>query len=397
MLILNNTQIRNYWLRVHHLDKFYTEDDLFMLVGACGFQNTPSQSWQMALHNRIKDCNMDINNLLYVDKTLLQAWSLRGAPFIFPTLESDIFLSSLLPESDELWIYTRGITLALDALQMSFNDVLSIILNVIGKLDNHLIQSKISLDQTIADWMFPLLPIEKREIWQQPSMYGMGDKQSIGGAVVSFLLRPCSYYGLIVFGERIGNTPTFTSYKNWVKKSMNTNNEATINLVRKFVHCYGPTNVNAFMQWLGSCKQQAKRIWNLIEPELACVLVNGKKGYILSHDKDTFLIEEKPQREYHLLGAYDPYLNQHNHELLLADTKFHPLVWKTISNPNIILHHGEIIGLWKATRKAKGIIMTLTLWKDIHQYNQQVLIQLAHEYVRFKKESLIEIRFARKE
>ena len=50
--------------------------------------------------------------------------------------------------------------------------------------------------------MLPVLPAEKRDLWNQPSMYGSPDKQTVGGAVVSFLLRPCAFMGLVVFGRR---------------------------------------------------------------------------------------------------------------------------------------------------------------------------------------------------
>ena len=119
-------QIRAFRLRAHHLDRTYAYEDIPEAVGACGMQNTPPGSWENALYHRIPSCSLvQMERLLYgsptdseTGKALLQAWSLRGAPFVFPASESGTFLSALIPQADEPWIYTRGITLALDYLGM---------------------------------------------------------------------------------------------------------------------------------------------------------------------------------------------------------------------------------------------------------------------------------------
>lgn len=192
---INVEQIRSFRLHSHHLDKKYQRINIAELVGACGMQNTPPGAWETALYNRVPDCSMsEMEHLLYKEKTLLQAWSLRGAPAVFPVWESDVFLSALISEEGEPWIYTQGILLALDFLQMTFDELFDILKQVMPQLDGKVIISKSTLDQTLAEWMLPLLPIEKRELWNKPSMYGSPDKQTVGGAVVSFMLRPCAFW-----------------------------------------------------------------------------------------------------------------------------------------------------------------------------------------------------------
>ncbi|MFR5781436.1 MAG: hypothetical protein ACLUEK_06165 [Oscillospiraceae bacterium] len=44
-------------------------------------------------------------------------------------------------------------------------------------------------------------------LWRGGTMYGDPEKQSVGGAVVSFMLRPCAFAGLVVFGRRQGARP----------------------------------------------------------------------------------------------------------------------------------------------------------------------------------------------
>lgn len=259
-------QIRIFRLRSHHLDSVYSKSETDRLAGACGMQNTPPGAWETALFNRVPDCTLsDMEHLLYEQKTLLQAWSYRGTPVVFPVSESSTFLSALIPDEPEPWIYTQGIALALDFLQMDFDSLLEILKQVIPQLDDHVIVSKSALDQTLAGWMTPLIPIQKRELWNQPSMYGSPDVQTVGGAVVSFLLRPCAFHGLVVFGKRDGISPTFTSFKNWTGSPIPPDRDAEKKLVRKYLHCYGPATADMFAGWLGCSGKQARRMWNTIQ------------------------------------------------------------------------------------------------------------------------------------
>ena len=95
-------------------------------AGACGVQNSPPGAWESAMFNRLEGCTLRaLNDALYVDKTLLQAWSCRGVPVVFPTRDAGVFLTPLCARPGEApWIYTKGIGLALDFLGMSFEELL---------------------------------------------------------------------------------------------------------------------------------------------------------------------------------------------------------------------------------------------------------------------------------
>lgn len=110
-------QIRSFRLRSHHLDRIYGRETLLEAAGACGLQNSPPGAWETAIHNRIPELGgKELRDVLEENKILLQAWSFRGVPVVFPAEERRTFLSALIPAEGEPWIYTRGIGLALDAL-----------------------------------------------------------------------------------------------------------------------------------------------------------------------------------------------------------------------------------------------------------------------------------------
>ena len=89
-------QIRGFRLRSHHLDRRLPGGSLEEAAGACGLQNSPPGAWETALFLRVEGCTRpELERALYGDKTLLQAWSFRGVPAVFPTGDAEVFLSPL--------------------------------------------------------------------------------------------------------------------------------------------------------------------------------------------------------------------------------------------------------------------------------------------------------------
>jgi hypothetical protein len=164
----NAEQIRSLRLHAHHLDRKLPFTGIKEAAGACGLQNSPPGAWETALFNRLEGCTPEmLRKALWEEKSLLQAWSCRGAPMVFPAEEEGVFLTPLaaLP-GEEPWIYTRGIQLVLDHLGMSFHDLLPLVERAVGQLDHCVIKSKESLDRILAERVREWLPPEKRRLWR---------------------------------------------------------------------------------------------------------------------------------------------------------------------------------------------------------------------------------------
>ena len=160
---LSARQIRAHRLRAHHLDQKYPFCELLTVAGTCGLQNSPPGAWETAAFCRLKNCTLpQLHQVLYQKKELLQAWSIRGVPLIFPTADSDVFLSALIAqEGEDPWIYTKGIGLALDHLGMSFAELLPLVESAAEYLEDHTIKSKEELDRVLAQLVTEQLPAQK--------------------------------------------------------------------------------------------------------------------------------------------------------------------------------------------------------------------------------------------
>ncbi len=379
--------IRAFRLRAHHLDAAYSLDDATRLAGACGMQDSPPGAWEAALHVRIPEFrHADADRLLNREKSLVQAWSLRGAPFVFPASESATFLSALIPQPGEPWIYTNGIGLALDALDMDFDTLLDCAREAAHRLDGVTISSKVLLDQAMADWMEPHLPAEKRKTWRAPSMYGSPDKQTVGGAAASFLLRPCAFEGRVVFAERKGRTPSFTSYQRWTGRALQQDDDAAAKLMRTFLRCYAPATPAMLASWTGCSGKQARRMWNLVADELAVVQALGKKAFVLASDLDELCEAALPAHGPKLLPAHDPYLDQRDRTALQANAVLRRRIWRTVSNPGAVIDRGEVVGIWNGRKKGTGLEVTVELWQP--NCNQEALREQAEAYAAFQETKL---------
>ena len=233
-MTVTGEQARALRLRRHHLDRPLPSGALVEAAAGCGVQNSPPGAWETALWNRVEDVTLpQLEQALYGEKTLLQAWSIRGVPLVFPTKDAGVFLAPLCARpGEEPWIYTRGITGALEALGLGFDDLLPLVESACACLDKETVQSKEALDRRLAGVIEPMLPPEVRPAWNAPSMYGQPDRQTVGGAAVSFLLRPCSFRGKVVFGAREGIYPTFTSPARWLGRPLPDDPDGARELVR---------------------------------------------------------------------------------------------------------------------------------------------------------------------
>lgn len=379
-------QVRQYRLAVHHLDHPCPPEQLLSAAGVCGFQNSPPGAWETAAFVRMPQCTRSgLRAALEQEKTLLQAWSYRGAPVVFPAEESAVFLSALAAQpGEEPWIYTRGITLALDFLGMEWVDALALVAQAVHLLDGCTVQSKEELDRVLAAEVATLLPAEQRQRWNAPSMYGQPDRQSVGGAVVSFVLRPCAFLGQVVFGQRQGSHPTFTSFQRWMGYPIPDDPKAEQKLVRKFLRGYGPATQADLAVWLGCTPRQAKRLWQTVKEELVPVQKEGKNACLLENDLPALTGACPAEAPLVLLGAHDPYLDARDRILLLEDTALQRQVWRTVANPNVILFQGRVVGIWKTKTVRNRMDVVWTLFEPLPSGWEKQLFRKVEAYAAFR-------------
>src|SRR5512133_715444 len=104
MLTASSEQVIAFRLEGQHLNQRLPAGSLLAAAGACGMQNTPPGSAELALHARVGGLAPgDVERALVADRSLLQLWSLRASPYIFPTGDAAAFTRGLAPvDEDEI-------------------------------------------------------------------------------------------------------------------------------------------------------------------------------------------------------------------------------------------------------------------------------------------------------
>lgn len=115
--VLTEQQVLAHRLHAHHLDAPLPAGGLAQAAGACGLQNSPPGAWETAAFVRVREAGIaGLHDALYHDKTLLQAWSVRGVPLVFPPPTRGCFWRRCRPAPAR----NPGSTPAASAWQRSF-------------------------------------------------------------------------------------------------------------------------------------------------------------------------------------------------------------------------------------------------------------------------------------
>ncbi len=207
---------------------------------------------------------------------------------------------------------------------------------------------------------------------------------------MSFLLRPCAFMGLVVFAQRDGQSPFFTSFKSWTGREMARRADDPAAFVRMYQRSYGPEEPGGFAAWLGCSGEQARRMWAEAQDMMIPVSAGGRTAFILAEDKP--LLGDPPalRRDWLLLGPHDPYLDQRDREVILPEKALQRKLWRRAANPGAVIFRGEVCGMWTARIRAKGLEAEAELWKTPPGARERIG-ELAEGCAAFRGQSVIRL------
>lgn len=139
------------------------------------------------------------------------------------------------------------------------------------------------------------------------------------------------------------------------------------------------------MKWLGCSSKQAKRLWQGTADEICPVKVENQTRYMHQADLGNILSAELQQSKITLLTAHDPYLDLKDRTTILEDKILHPLVWKTVANPNVVLKDGAIVGIWTGKVQNGALAIKLLPFEKMRASEQKTIENLIQEYADFRE------------
>ena len=342
-------------LQAHHLDGRLPEHDLLRAAGECGIQNTPPGSALLSFHARVEGVSAPAVDQAVDDKSLLLTWSMRGAPYYLPTRDAEVFTQGVLPVTEEAQRhFIVGIEYSLDRLNLRLSDVVDLVTVSTHEVIHGRRLAITDLGAEVADHVAPGLTPRQRDIWDEEGPHATG--QPIGQAVVHFCLRILALRQVVCFAPRTANTLPFVLIEEWLGDHLTaTHPEASrAELLRRYLHCYGPSTPANFAAWLGVRASEVDPWWSLLGDELVPVAFGGG-AWLLDADRDAIGSAQMPTG-IRMLPARDPYL-QLRDRATIVDRAYHRDVWKTSGDPGVLLHDGEVVGTWRQRKNGTKLRM----------------------------------------
>jgi Winged helix DNA-binding domain len=137
--------------------------------------------------------------------------------------------------------------------------------------------------------------------------------------------------------------------------------DARLELVRRYLHIYGPATPEAFGRWSGIGARHAVAAFGALGALLTPVQTPVGEGSILAEDEAAFRAAPGPAAPARLLPSGDAYFLRHGADrgLLVPDAARRGALWTPRVWPGALLVAGEIAGTW---RRADTVITVLPWW-----------------------------------
>ncbi|MFJ5693934.1 winged helix DNA-binding domain-containing protein [Arthrobacter sp. NPDC093125] len=379
-------------LQAHHLSERLGENGLLDAAGQCGIQNSPPGSALLALHARVRNVSQEqVGDAVAEEKSLLQAWCMRGSPYYFPTADAPVFTTGVLPPTEEaMRHFIPGVEQSVDRLGMSLAETVELAGAGIGAvLSGH--QLAISeLGAVIASRIAPKLPKRQRTIWEEEGPYAPG--QPLGEGVVHFCIRILSLQRVVCFAPRAENKSPFVLVGEWLGHSIpDVDPEvARAELLRRYLRSYGPSTRGNFAAWAGIHAGDTASWWNPVEDELTQVDFGGK-SWILTEDLDVLRSAPMP-RGVRLLPPHDPYTQGRDRETIV-DKKYHREVWKTVGERGAVLAGGNIAGIWLPRKSGRKLTITVKPFGSLRERDKEALQNEAEQVALLRGASSVNVEF----
>lgn len=352
-VVADREQVLAFRLASHHLAARLPPGSLLVAAGACGVQDSPPGSAALALHARVAGLKpADVAHAL-ASKAVLMAMSLRGAPCLFPTADAAAFNTGLLPDDEEsLRFFIQGAGQGLERVGMSATELVDLTAKAMARVLDGRTMTKDELGVEIGSRIAGELDAGRREAWRSASLYVPG--QFLGESLVRFAMYAVSLQGRFCYVPRQDNKSRFTLTDRWLGAQLLAADagKARAELVRRYLHCYGPSTAKHFAQWAGISPAQASRAWALVEYELSAVDFEGKKTWLLRDDVAS-LLSPQAAAGVRFLPPHEPLLQMRDRETLVPAKSWHRKLWRTVGNPGIVLVDGEAVAAWRSRKSGK--------------------------------------------
>jgi hypothetical protein len=282
---------------------------------------------------------------LTVDKSLVMVWAMRGAPYIVPTDEMGVFTTGSVPTGEEsLRAYFGGWA---ESLSDGGSRLEGLVARAVEVATDVLDGRRLHVDEfrrAIAENM--------------PEIRGLRAPSGAHADLPEPLFRLLGQMGVACIAEaRRMTDAVIARVDQWLGREpvVIGDDQVRLDLLRRFLRCYGPATPQAFAEWTTRSIAEARDIFARMEGDLVAI---GSDEWLLADDMRALRARRKPSGV-RLLPARDPFLQQRDRERLLSEQKERALLWRPVGAPGLLMVDGEAAAIWKASRERDNLTITV--------------------------------------
>ena len=308
----------------------------------CGVHAQVLSAAEVSLALRIDGATRaDVRHALWEDRSLVKTYGPRGTVHLLATRDLPMWTGALsaIPGQRP---FPEGVRLTPDQTE-----------EVVGAIGTALADAELTVDElteAVADlagpWAGERVMPAFQELWPRW-------RQAVDSA---------AHRGVLCFGRNRGRRVTYTSPRRWLPGFRPApERRAVAELLRRYLHAYGPATSRQFAQWIGAPPAWAAEQFRRHRRELTEVVFESTPAWLASGDA-AIAEAEAPASGVRLLPYFDAFVvgSQPRARLFPGPAAGRALAPSgQAGNFPVLLVAGEVAGVWHQRRSGSRIELTV--------------------------------------
>jgi hypothetical protein len=336
-------QVLAFRLRRHNLARRLGAARMPEATATCGVRNSPPGSASMALLARVNGVSEDRVSAALADRHLVEVNGPRMVPALVRPQDVAVFTVGGIGADDASLRETVGRVAATALAQAGIRPIDALARVVEAALAE--LAGGARTRGALSAAMTARLP-EAMSLWCRVC----GSRHIHEG-----LFRLPGAAGVYCIAPRSGREVCYVRTDEWLGRDVPAVGSAAARdagreLLRRFLHCYGPATPGDFADWTAVGVADARQRFTDLADELQEANWDGRTGWVLRADADG-LRGARPPTGVRLLPPGDPYLLARDRATVIPDPAARKVIWPPVGAPGTVVVDGEIVATWRSQRK----------------------------------------------
>lgn len=352
---IEREQIVAFRLASHHLVARLAAGSLVDAAATCGIQETPTGSAALAISARVEETTpATLETALVTDRSVVCIWSVRGAPYIVPAADVEVFSKGALPLN--LASFKQSLGGWAGSLAAAGLDPFKVLDDVVAA-GREVLDGRTMNVNELRDAIYARIP-------------ALSTVERPAGAHADMpepLFRALGTQGTACIVAGQGTDAELARLDQWLPRTADGPSDraaARAELTRRFLHSYGPASAQQFAEWSQRSLADAKDAFGTIADELVEVSTQHGRRLILEADRPRVGSPPEPAGV-RFLPLQDPFLQQRDRQTLVPDEANRRRLWQPVRGPGGVVANGSLAGVWRARTKPPRLEISIELFRRL--------------------------------